>query len=225
MPRKLASYDAVAGFYDILSQVWSLGRIRAAKLDQLSFLKAGQDVLYIGCGSGTDVLAAAAHGCNVTAVDTSRKMLERLRARLDREGLSARLIDRPIDEMPPGETFDAVCANFFLNLFPEPAMRQHLAAAAQRVRPNGMLMIADVAPPAGALPSRVANQVYLYGAMLPFWVAGLVHWHPNHNYLAALEALGWRPVHIRPFRMPPGGPVMYRNIVARRATTAGQAIS
>ncbi len=216
MSRQLANYDRVAGVYDLLSGAWSLGKIRAAKLDQINWLEPDQAVLFAGCGSGAEVEAAARHGCHVTAVDTSKKMLEQLQRRLDRAGCEGRLIHDRVENLPVEPLYDVACANFFLNCFPAPRMRELLEQIAAKVRPGGRLMIADVAPPDGNVLARLLNRAYLRSARFPFWVTGLVHWHADHDYIQTLGELGWSVDAVRTFRVPPPGPVMYRNLVATR---------
>lgn len=211
----LRSYDHVAGFYDVMSDVYSFGQIRAAKLDQVRFMKQGDRVLFVGCGSGVDVLAAVRLGCDVTAVDTSSKMIAKLRHRLERKSLSATLVCDRYQNIDSGP-FDVVCSNFFMNCFPHETMETMLREQTALVQDGGKMMIADVAPPAGNVFSRTANRVYLHGAMLPFWMMGLVHWHPNHNYVETLNRLGWEAEVANSFRMLRLGPVAFRNIVATR---------
>jgi ubiquinone/menaquinone biosynthesis C-methylase UbiE len=217
MSRQLASYDRIAPVYDLLSEVWSLGRIRAARLDQLNWLEPGEAVLFCGCGSGTEAIAAARQGCRVTAVDLSSGMIDRLRRGLQRADVSATVVHGRAEDIPAEPKFDAVCANFFLNIFPDSDMRSMLAHLGERVTPGGRLMIADVAPPQGSSAARLANRIYLHGAMLPFWAMRLLHWHANHDYAEALRSLGWKIATVQPFRVPPLGPVMYQNLVAVRA--------
>ncbi len=212
--KSLKSYDHVAGFYDLMSDVYSFGQIKAAKKDQLKHLQSGVEVLFVGCGGGLDVVAAARHGCVVTAVDTSQKMIDKLERRLKAESLQANLICDYFQEIPQRQ-FAAVCPNFFLNCFPHEQMLQLLTQLLRFVQPGGTLMIADVAPPDGNILSRATNRLYLHGAMLPFWLMGLVHWHPNHDYVQALKDLGWETTSIRNFRMMKLGPVVFRNIVAK----------
>ena len=112
-------------------------------------------MLYLGVGSGEDALAAARKGAEVTCVDTSAGMLERLRRRLEQEGLSAELLCRDAFELDRPGVYDAVAANYFLNVFRRDGMRKMLRHALTFLKPDGRFMIADVAPPAAtSRPAR-----------------------------------------------------------------------
>ncbi len=216
MSGKVGSYDRVARFYDILSGVYSVGGIRDVTHNQISLLTPGEKVLFAGCGGGSEVVAAAARGCEVTAIDASSEMIELLRSRLVRAGQTARLNAVMLEEWISDELYDTVCANFFLNVFSAATLRGILSLVLARVRPGGRLMIADVAAPNGNVLYRTLNRVYLHGAMIPFALAGLVEWHANHDYPAILEKEGWSCRCTRKVRMLGWGPVIFQNLECRR---------
>lgn len=216
MTRGIASYDRVAGFYDFLSGLYSVGGISDVKRNQISLMAPGESVLFAGCGSGREVVEAATRGCKVTAVDVSEKMIELLRSRLERVGKSACLYAGMLDSWPSKETFETVSANFFLNVFSEANLGKILPQLLARVRPGGRLMIADVVAPNGNLLFRTLNRIYLHGAMIPFALAGMVEWHPNHDYAAILECEGWSCRSTRLVRMLKIGPVIFQNLECRR---------
>ncbi|MEA2330241.1 MAG: arsenite methyltransferase [Thermoleophilaceae bacterium] len=135
-----------------------LDRIPAAALESfagvgfffdLDVLHSGDSVLDLGCGSGTDMFAAAAlvgdHGF-VAGLDTSRPELERA-ARVCREDgfgnvtpLEGRIEAIPLDD----ESVDAVISNGVISLSPERELA--LAEAARVLRPGGCLAVAEQTP-------------------------------------------------------------------------------
>ena len=214
--RPLRSYDAVAGSYELMSRLYSAGRIAASKRAQLPFIASGDRVLYLGVGSGEDALLAARKGAVVTCLDLSPAMLDRLRRRLRRDGLDAELVCGDAFEFDRAGRYDAVAANYFLNCFREEGMRRMLRHAAGLVRPGGRLMVADVAPPQGNPLARGFAWAYLRSAMALFWAMRLVPWHRNYDYAAEMRDAGLTVTEVTRFRFLGFGPVVFQNQVAER---------
>ena len=87
-----------------------------ALLDEAGFSPAGARILDIGCGPGTLSLPLARAGADVTALDISTGMLDRLRETAEREGLSIDPVrcswwSADIDELGFRERFDLVIAS------------------------------------------------------------------------------------------------------------------
>ena len=103
-------------------------------------------VLELGVGTGRLALPIAARGVDVTGVDTSAAMLDRLRAR-DPDGRVAVITGDMVDDQPDGP-FDVVLVayNTLFNL--ESAERQAacFGAAAPRLAPDGVLVIEAFVP-------------------------------------------------------------------------------
>ncbi len=161
-------------------------------------------------------------GCQVTAVDTSAKMIAKLAHRLARERLHGNLFCGRFQDLKSTagfepHDFDAVAGNFFFNCFRDSVMRGLLTQAVDYVRPGGRFLIADVAPPAGSWTSRWVNRFYLHAAMLPFWLLGMMDWHENHDYVPVLKELGFTLESTTEFKFAQVGPVVFRNLCARRA--------
>ena len=221
----VGSYDFVATFYEQMSTLFSLGQIQASKRHQYDFWQAGEHVLFLGCGCGREVAAAAELGCHVTAVDRSQKMLDKLARRLEKrqpneQRVSTSLICSEIESLPDQPQYDTVVANYFLNCFTEEAMVPLMQKAWRLLKTGGKFMIADVAPPTGGWLARCVNQVYLHSAMLPFWMLGLVQWHRNHDYVPLLENLGSEVKSVARFRLAFVGPVVFRSIVGVKPETS-----
>lgn len=183
-------YGAVASFYDELAELYSRGRIAASKRSQLVHLAPGDRVLYVGAGRGEDVLEAARKGVRVTAVDLSGAMLRRLSQRLEREGLDAELVEGDIAALPMAAPYDAVAANYFLNLFEPRRAQQMLALLVERVRPGGLVLCSDFARPMGGRSGRWASELYYRPVNWIAWLIGLCDLHPIHDYVRMFESVG-----------------------------------
>lgn len=75
------AYNQIAGRYDALMTAPEIYRLELWKLYRESY-HAGQHILDLGCGTGTDSLFLARMGCRVTALDISSNMLEQLRKKI-----------------------------------------------------------------------------------------------------------------------------------------------
>lgn len=214
------NYDRATWFYDLSATLFSAGKIRASKKVAVSHLEPGERVLFLGVGSGEDALMAAQRGAHVTCIDLSEKMLGVLARRLQAAGQSAELICGNAFDHHPTEPYDAVAANYFLNIFYREDMERMLVHGAGLVKPGGKFLIADVSPAQGSLPARLFNIVYLKLAMVTFWLCGLVPLHRNYDYLEAFPKAGLAVEHIRTFRFLRFGPILFRTIIARRQEKA-----
>ncbi len=210
------SYGAVAWCYDELAAAYSLGRIGRAKASQVCRFELGERVFYAGAGRGDDAVQAALHGVAVTALDASPRMLSRLRSTLSREGAEAQLICGDLFDHRPAELYDAVTANFFLNLFSAAEMTRALAQLVSLVRPGGRLMIADFAPPRGHLAARIACRAYYRPVSLAAAAVGLAALHPIYDYQREFEPLGLVLIARDEFRLGAWTPVLFESLVARR---------
>lgn len=100
-----------------------------------SVLRPGVSVLELGCGTGRVTHPLVAQGLQVTAVDESEQMLERVRG--------ARTVRSPIEALDLGEErFDAVVLGSFLVHTSDHRVREGLLATCRRyVKDDGVVLI------------------------------------------------------------------------------------
>lgn len=152
----------------------------------LAAIEAGEAVLDLGSGSGTDsFLAAVAAGLDgrVVGIDMTEQQLAKAR-RLAVEGgfgnvdFRVGYIERPPVE--PG-AYDCVISNGVINLSPDkPAV---FSAAARALRPGGRLALADIVTET-QLPEGVTCDASLWAAC----IGGAMQ---HDGYRAAIEAAGF----------------------------------
>ncbi len=210
------SYDRVASFYEALAGVYSGGLIRKSKFAQFDHLAPGSRILYLGAGSGEDAVEAARRGHRVTAVDISPAMVARLERRMKRSNLDADVRAADIFAMRPDETglYDAMCGNYFYNVFPESEVETVVAATARYVRPGGLLMVADMAPQSGVMGAL--GWLYLKMGLMFFVALGLASPHPIYDYAAMAGRVGLDIEAVRDHRWAPFLPALYRTVVLRK---------
>jgi arsenite methyltransferase len=113
----------------------------------LGGLEAGEEVLDVGSGAGTDSLVAAqmiGPGGRVTGVDMTPEMLAKARAAAAEMGASnVEFLEGEAERLPfEDESFDVVISNGVIDLIPD---KDAVFFEIQRVlRPGGRIQIADV---------------------------------------------------------------------------------
>jgi SAM-dependent methyltransferase len=136
-PDELASVpeSAVESFAGVANP-WTMGR-----------LAAGERVLDLGCGAGTDSLVAAqmvgADG-HVTGIDMTAPMLAKARAAATEMGVAnVEFVEAEAEQLPFGDaSFDVVISNGVIDLIPD---KDAVFAELNRVLASGgRIQIADV---------------------------------------------------------------------------------
>jgi arsenite methyltransferase len=172
-----------------------LDRVPAAAIDSfagvgyfLDFaaITAGETVLDLGSGSGTDsFLAALAAGAGgrVIGVDMTEAQLAKAQRLADQRGFDNVQFRTGYIEEPPidAASCDCVISNGVINLSPDkPAV---FAAAARALRPGGRLALADIVT-AEQLPEGVTCDAALWAAC----IGGAMQ---RDGYRASIEASGF----------------------------------
>src|ERR671935_1658707 len=135
-PELAAVPDAAAESFAGVANPWELGR-----------LSAGERVLDLGCGAGTDSLVAAqmvgSEG-RVTGIDMTVEMLAKAGRAAEEMGASnVEFLEAEAEHLPfPDETFDVVISNGVIDLIPD---KDTVFSELRRVlKPGGRIQIADV---------------------------------------------------------------------------------
>lgn len=105
---RLAAQGRIEDLPDYAEGTWWVQDAAAALVAQVAGEVAGRTVADLCAAPGGKTAGLAAAGANVTAVDVSPKRLDRLRANLQRLGLSAMVVAADVASWAPECTFDAV---------------------------------------------------------------------------------------------------------------------
>jgi ubiquinone/menaquinone biosynthesis C-methylase UbiE len=133
----------------LLDTFWFRGqgrelRRRAATLARLL---PSEQVLDVGCGTGTLALEVARRvggAGRVAGIDPSPEQIARARAKATRRHLPIEFQVGAIEQLPfPNQTFDVVLSTLMMHHLPAPLKRQGLAEIARVLKPGGRLVIAD----------------------------------------------------------------------------------
>ncbi|TIP04714.1 MAG: methyltransferase domain-containing protein [Mesorhizobium sp.] len=139
--------------YDLLVLILTRGRDRSYReaLLDLAGLAPGFQLLDVGCGTGTQAIAAwrrVQPGGSVVGVDVSEKMLAAARRKASRAGLDIAFHQADAAQLPfENGRFDAVTFTTVLHMVPETRRRLCLHEAARVLPPGGRLLLIDYAGP------------------------------------------------------------------------------
>jgi arsenite methyltransferase len=152
-------------------------------------IHAGDDVLDIGSGSGTDVLSAARlvgpEGI-VFALDMTPAMLDKLRGNVERAGaVSVHILEGNAEAIPlPDASVDVVTSNGVLNLVPDKA--KAFGEIFRVLRPGGAVQIADIVVGKPISESSRANP--------KLWAECVVGASIEESYLDMFRSAGFQDV-------------------------------
>ena len=104
---------------------------------------AGSHVLLIGCGNGRDLIALAARGYTITAVEPSATAIREAQRQLDAHALRAPLVEGFFEDAPIPGTFDLVIFSYYCYaLIPVSRRRRDaLKKASALLKPGGRIVI------------------------------------------------------------------------------------
>lgn len=105
----------------------------------LAAIEPGMTLLDVATGPGALALAAARAGANVTAIDFSQTMVDRLTQRIGDLRIEAHRMDGQALSLPDA-SFDRACSVFGVPLFPD--WRSGLGEMARVLKPGGRAVVA-----------------------------------------------------------------------------------
>lgn len=188
-------WDPVVDTYETAFQPFTAQYVDEAL--RLADLKPSQEVLDIAAGTGALTLAAAKAGTNVTAIDFSPKMIDRLRVRLAEENLnnaSVHVMDGQALGFP-GESFDAVFSAFGVFFFPD--RHKGFTEMHRVLRRNGCAGVIVWASPFRLTQFlREAMEEAVPEIPPPRPMAGVVELQDADKLLSEMSAAGFRDIDI-----------------------------
>ncbi len=184
--------------YDRGIQLLTMGRLQPLK-ERIAadYVQPGQRVLEIGCGTGTLSLLMAERSASVTAIDASPGMLAEAEHKAAESGYAEAIefhhldVTELTDHFEPG-SFDIIVSTLAFSEFPPEVRRYALREAAQLLKPNGQLLIADEMIPNGFWPRFVFWAVRLPLVILT-WLLTRTTTTPLRRFSQTLTETGFSP--------------------------------
>jgi len=202
-----AMFDAVAGRYDVLNDVLSLGQDRRWRSVVARIVAARQDdlVLDVAAGTGTSARAFTASGARCVACDFSLGML---RAGASKPSHLVRFVAGDALALPfASAVFDVVTISFGLRNVADPDAA--LAEMLRVTKPGGRLVICEFShlPAhavdlayqrylAAALPA-VAGRLSANAGAYAYLAESIRDWPAQSELAARIRAAGWSAVRWR----------------------------
>jgi ubiquinone/menaquinone biosynthesis C-methylase UbiE len=183
--------EQMVNSYDSYMRTMTLGRERALRemTVNLAQVKPGDCVLEVGCGTGTLTLAAkrqAGPSGKVFGIDIIPGMIELCQRKAAQANADVTFQLGSIDDIPfSANQFDVVMCSFMIFHMSEMVRRKGVAQIYRVLKPQGRLLVLDLALPTQPLP-RVIAQV-LFGGMLQ---------HDLRELLPLMETSGFSDIEI-----------------------------
>ena len=177
--------------YDSYMRKMTLGRERALREMTVSLaqVKPGDCVLEVGCGTGTLTLAAkrqAGPSGKVVGIDVIPGMIELSQQKAAQANVDVAFQLGSMDDIPfPASQFDAVLCSFMIFHMSEMVRRKGITEIYRVLKPQGRLLVLDLALPPQPLPRAIARA--LFGGMLQ---------HDLRELLPLMETSGFSDIEI-----------------------------
>jgi ubiquinone/menaquinone biosynthesis C-methylase UbiE len=153
-PRTTGLVLHAAAFYDLTVWLSMFGRERAfrEKVLGLARIGSGDNVLDVGCGTGTLAIAAKRRvgpSGAVCGIDASPEMLARAAMKARKAGMDVAFQNAAAQALPfPDARFDVVLNTVMLHHLPRKAREQCAQEIRRVLKPGGRVLLVDFAPPA-----------------------------------------------------------------------------
>jgi ubiquinone/menaquinone biosynthesis C-methylase UbiE len=139
-------YDLMVWFCDTFLFRGKLRQLRL-RTANLASIQAGEQVLDVGCGTGTlalEVQQRVGATGRVVGIDPGPQQIARARSKAARRNLPIDFQIGVIEHLAfPDQTFDVVLSTLMMHHLPDDLKRQGLAEIARVLKPGGRLVIAD----------------------------------------------------------------------------------
>jgi demethylmenaquinone methyltransferase/2-methoxy-6-polyprenyl-1,4-benzoquinol methylase len=137
--------------YDKGIRILTLGRLDDAYNRLTSYIKSGQKVLDLGCGTGTLTIKAAQKPAKVKGIDVNSQMLEIARNRTIKANLTENieLYEMGVAELgsEESESYDVMMSGLCFSELTENELVYTLKEVRRILKPDGLLLIADEVRP------------------------------------------------------------------------------
>jgi len=160
-----------AAGYDVLVRWMTLGREAALRqmTVELAQVRPGDQVLDVGCGTGSLTIAAkraAGPAGEVYGIDPAPQMIELARHKAARAGAEVGFQVGLIEDIPfPEAKFDLVLSSLMLHHLPDDLKREGFSEVHRVLKPGGRFVAVDFDPPTRPLVRWLAILFFGHGML------------------------------------------------------------
>jgi ubiquinone/menaquinone biosynthesis C-methylase UbiE len=160
--------EKIVDSYDSYMKKITLGREKSLRrmTVNLAQVKSGDCVLEVGCGTGTLTLAAkqqAGQSGKVFGIDIIPGMIEISKRKAAQSSLDVTFQSGSIENIPfPENQFDVVMCSFMIFHMSEEVRRKGIAEIYRVLKPQGRLMVIDLALPAYGVSRAIAKVLFKF---------------------------------------------------------------
>lgn len=157
--------------YDDYMRKMTFGRERVLRQRtvELAKIRSGDSVLEVGCGTGSLTLAAkgqAGPAGKVFGIDVIPGMIAASQQKAEQAHKDISFQLGSINDIPfPNNTFDVVLCSFMIFHMSEDTRRQGIAEIFRVLKPQGQLLVVDLAMPAQPLQRAIAQRIIFHGGL------------------------------------------------------------
>jgi ubiquinone/menaquinone biosynthesis C-methylase UbiE len=143
-------FDALTPLFDSVASLAARDRGVKRRVIAHAAIRELEQVLDVGCGTGTLAIAAAeaAPGVRVTGLDADGAILRRARQKTAEAGLEIRFDEAMSTSLPyPDASFDLVLSTLFFHHLPDEAKHDTAVELVRVLRPGGRVVVGDLGRP------------------------------------------------------------------------------
>jgi SAM-dependent methyltransferase len=151
-------FNVLTPLFDVVAAVAVRDRAIKRRVLRRAAIADGEQILDIGCGTGTLAIEAAraAEGVRVTGLDADPSILKRARRKAAGAELEISFDEGMSTELPYADaSFDLVLSTLFFHHLPDEAKQRSAAELLRVLRPGGRVVVGDLGRPQDPL-MRVA---------------------------------------------------------------------
>jgi ubiquinone/menaquinone biosynthesis C-methylase UbiE len=143
-------FNRLTPLFDFVAAVAVRDRALKRRVLAHAAISSGEEVLDVGCGTGTLAVAVAraAPGVSVTGLDADPSILAKASRRAAAAGLEIRFDEGRSTALPYADgSFDLVLSTLFFHHLPDDAKRETADELVRVLRPAGRLVVGDLGRP------------------------------------------------------------------------------